>query len=415
MPHCTLASAAWLTASAATAFWAVVRSHQVERTIAAPSPGLRVLLVRPCAGLEPHLERALSSTLAVETTSAMRVRFAIASPDDPARGAADGAASRLREVGMDARVLITGACGPNGKADQLARVIAGEPAADVLVVADSDVDLGALDVEALLAPLSDPGVAATWMPPVEVAARTLADRASAAVLDRSLHAFSLLGALDPNGLVGKLMAMRADALPAIGGFSALRRHLGEDMEIARRLHVAGMRVARVPGAARSLAAGRSWAQAIARYARWITVIRAQRPHLLWSYPMLLSPTLPLLAASLVLCALEGPLALWVGAGAMVLRLAVGAAARLRSHRPLAWRTLAVDALLADVLLWAAFVRALATHRVVWRGAKLRIGRGGLLWPLTPPSGRRRRQGEAAPAHEQRGGDAVEEADAALVQ
>ena len=45
--------------------------------------------------------------------------------------------------------------------------------------------------------------------------------------------------------------------------------------------------------ARSMARGRRLRDAVARYGRWLTVIRAQRPALLTSYPLLFGATVPL--------------------------------------------------------------------------------------------------------------------------
>ncbi|MFO0634076.1 MAG: hypothetical protein U0168_14620 [Nannocystaceae bacterium] len=72
--------------------------------------------------------------------------------------------------------------------------------ADVIVVVDADVDLGSLDLAALLAPLGIPctDVGVTWAAPIEAdLATTLGGRLSQAILGGSLHAFSLLAALDP--------------------------------------------------------------------------------------------------------------------------------------------------------------------------------------------------------------------------
>ncbi|MFO0650490.1 MAG: glycosyltransferase [Polyangiales bacterium] len=115
--------------------------------------------------------------------------FAVARDDDPALPVARAACEALRSADIDARVSVTGARGVNQKASQLAAVIADVALHDVVVVIDSDVDCGAIDLDALVAPLSrDPSLAAVWAPVVEAAGSTLADRASEAVLAGSLHA-----------------------------------------------------------------------------------------------------------------------------------------------------------------------------------------------------------------------------------
>lgn len=323
-------------------------------------------LLRPCAGEEPGLAAALASSSVAGELGA-RVRFLVASTDDPAWFTARRVAGELAKRGLDADVVVTAARGPNRKADQLACGLAAAPAA-LVMVADSDVVLDRDVVVALAASDAD----ASWAPPTEIAPRTNADRASACVLDGSLHAFGLLSALDPAGMVGKVFAVRRDALDAAGGFVALVDRLGEDMELARRLRADGRRVAVVGTAARSLASGRGWVSTVDRYARWITVIRAQRPALLVSYPLLFAAAplqLALAAAS------SAPLA--VGSIVVAARLLGAVFARMRSGRRVDLGLFAF-AFVADLVLLAAFVVGVSRRRFAWRGTTLSIGAGGAL-------------------------------------
>jgi ceramide glucosyltransferase len=362
---------------------AIRRSVRCRRAPAASGDarGARVLVVRPCAGRDPWLEEALLSLAGARSSSSLTCRLAIADADDAAHEVARASAEALRALGIDAAVVLTAARGPNRKAAQLAAVIAAERAPyDVVLVVDSDVDLTGMDLDALVGPLaSRPDLGAVWAPPVEAGrARTLGDRASAAVLGGSLHAFPLLAGLDRGGLVGKLFGVRCDALAAVGGFGALISHLGEDLELGRRLRASGLRIEVSREVARSLASGRSWDQAEERFGRWITVIRAQRPALLGTYPALFLATLPIVG----LAALAAPQAPAIAAGAagavVVLRLAVAAAAAAAAGQRFSlWRA-AIDATLADALLAGAFLRAVRSRRVVWRDVALTIERGGVL-------------------------------------
>jgi len=375
----TGAAGAWVTTVAAVVAWAWWRG------VAAPEPApkeaarreRRVLLVRPCIGGDAELLRALLSTATVLSSDRLTIRFAVASARDPAYPAACLAAEAARRARLAAAVSVTHARAPNRKADQLARVLAAHPEVDAVVVADSDVDLTGVDLDALVSPLGD-DVGATWCPPVEVSPRTTADRASAGVLDASLHAFGVLARLDASGMVGKLFAVDARALAAAGGFASLTRFLGEDVELARRLRAAGWRVHVLPGVARSLASGRTARDVVARYARWLLVVRAQRAHLLLTYPLLLACT-PLLFALCAAAAVREGLGVPAAcaAGAVALRWGAAAMARAQAGRPGRPGILG-DAVLADLLLLAAFARALAARRFVWRTHTLRVTRRGLL-------------------------------------
>lgn len=344
------------------------------------SKGAPVLMIRPCAGDEPHLERALVSLKEALCSSRVRCRFAIADADDAALPAARRACEALWAAGIDAEIGITGAVAPNRKAAQIEAVLARE--GDVfgpILIADSDVDLAGVNLDALLDPLTSGAADAVWAPPVEHdAARTFGDRASVALLAGSLHAFPLLAALDERGLVGKLFSVRGDVLRSIGGFASLTQILGEDIEIARRIQARGGSVRVAPFAVQSLASGRSFSQVVQRYARWLVIIRAQRPWLLLSYPALFFASPILLGLSVFAAPFAPMAALFAALLTIASRLALAAGAARSAGRRITLYSAFTDAVLADLLLAFAFARALRTRTVVWRSAVLTVDRSGVL-------------------------------------
>lgn len=378
---------AWASAVAVTSGVAAGRALARRRAVDRPSPlpsGPRpsVVVVRPCAGLEPHLSRSLRSTATLRYSGGLRVVLSTSTPDDPARPVLHRIAAELRREGLRIDVEVVPPCGTNLKASQLSGVIDQAPD-EVAMVIDSDVELGGLDLDCLLAPLHDPGarVGAVWCAPVEREPAGLGDRISAAVLGGSLHAFALLGTLDPSGLVGKTFAVRTDALREAGGFGALVQHLGEDMELARRLAARGWSTAMGTAVVGSLASGRRVRDVLARYARWLMVIRAQRPALLLSYPLLLAATPLLVLAGMVGMGLGVPLAGIATGVASLARIGVALVARTLGGRRLVATGVLLDVVLADLVLLVAFARAaLGPARVRWRERSLRIGARGLLEP-----------------------------------
>jgi ceramide glucosyltransferase len=341
-----------------------------------------VLLVRPCAGAEPSLLTNLLSTR--EVCADARAHFAVASESDAAWPIACEAAARLRDEGFDVTATLTHAASPNQKSAQLARTIERHgDGCDVVVNIDSDVDLTGASLRDGIAHLvRSSKLAAVWWPPVETRGTTLGDRASEALLAGSLHAFPLLRGIDRAGLVGKTVALRRAALDDIGGFRALEQHLGEDMELAQRLRSRGWRVESMPRAVVARVQGRSWDAAVTRYGRWFTVIRAQRPALMVSYPALFFATPLILALALCGVALsqDHARAIFLLAAALIVitRLAVALGARRASGHPVTLSQAVEDTLLADGLMACAFVRALRTREVVWRGRRLTIDRAGVL-------------------------------------
>ena len=375
------ATLCWLGSIGAVTAASVIRRTRLLTSAPRPPTGLRVLLVRPCAGLEPHLLRTVSSVVSARHSFQLRVVLSVGNEADPALPVLHEAAASLRARGLDARACIATPHGPNHKVGQLATVVAehGEDA-DVVVVVDSDVDLDDVDLDMLVSPLAENvDLGATWIPVVERdEAPTWGDRASAAVLGGSLHAFPLLGALDPEGLVGKVFAVRARALGQVGGFESLCDYLGEDMELARRLRDAGWHTTMLGTLGRSRAEGRSLSTILDRYTRWLLVIRAQRPALLASYPLLLAFTPVLVVTGLVLAMVLPSAGAGIVLAGISLRVAIASmAARVAQRRRSAGGRL-LDVVLADFVLTVAFVRALMSRQVRWRGRSLRLDQHGRL-------------------------------------
>lgn len=370
-----LVTLCWSLALSIVSATAMVRARR--QALPARSAIRRVALLRPCAGDEPHLADTLASSGALRCSADLQIRLSVADEGDGARGPTQRAAKLLRDQGLDAHAVVVPTRGPNYKIGQLSAIDRELSNFDAVVVADSDVDLTGFDLDALVGALDDK-TAATWSPPVESHATTWADRASAAILGGSLHSFTLLSGLDPGGLVGKTFAVRSDALASVGGFSSFARHLGEDMELARRLRGQGLTTHMVPMPVHSRASGRNLRAIVERYTRWLMVIRSQRTALLASYPLLFAATPIVAALSVTAVMLGSPLGLLALVLVAMNRWGVAVVAARRCGRPRSWGTSLLDALLADALLLVAFACALGPARVRWRDRTLTIGKHGLL-------------------------------------
>jgi ceramide glucosyltransferase len=382
--------AAWLALIWATvllwlAIGAALRRYQLQVRFRArehPSAtGRRVLIVRPCAGDEPRLRDNLISTGKLVSAAELRVILAVDDPDDSARPVAEQAAMRLRELGIDVRVEVHLPIGPNRKASLIAEALREHGRAHELVVnVDSNVDLDGFDLDALLGPVLEPGrVAVAWAPWAETRGFPGAGpRASEAVLGGSLTAFPLLCGIHPNGLVGKIWAARIDVLEATGGFAEFARYLGEDLAMADRLRAADFQIAVVPLLGRARGGQPSFDQMVERFGRWMLVVRAQQPWLMSSYPLFFFAT-PMVHAIALLGLVARP---YVAVTALVLatvaRLVVTFAARHWSGRGLNVRATVVDAVLSDVALMLAWIRAMSRREVEWRGRRLRVDQSGQL-------------------------------------
>jgi ceramide glucosyltransferase len=348
--------------------------------------GCEVHLVRPCAGSEPELFRSLSSL--PETSGArLLVSFCIEREDDPARPAIEAALVSLRARGVEGRLVISRAAGPNRKVQQILAALrassSGETDAQIVLVADSDVDLAGYPLSELVLPLErDARVGAVWAPPHEAGRPSSpGDLASGALLGASLHSFALLAELDPAGLVGKCFAARRTTLMRTVRLDELDRYLGEDMELSRRLCAQGAKIEVAATGVRSLASGRQLGATVERFGRWLAVIRAQRPTLLVSYPLMFFPLLSIAALGLLLAT---PLAFAAIGVALVVRIATAWAARRATSGSTRLVDLLRDVGLAEATLASAWLRALSSRRFAWRERWMRLGPDGRLLAADTP-------------------------------
>lgn len=388
LPAAKLVLLLWAGTQIGVSLWAIGRAVFWRKRAASPAfcsapAGLagprRVLLVRPVSGADEWLLEALASVPAA-TALPLTIRIAVAGETDSAYPAAEGAVAQLLHAGLDASLVVTRQSGPNRKAAQLAVTLEREiDPPDLVVIADADVDLARSPLTDMLARFDDARVGAVWAPPVERAVpRTLGDRASQALLGASLHAFPLLAALDDRGMVGKLCVLRRTALDRAGGLRPLVSWLGEDVRLAQVFQEHGIVCVAVAAPAVSVARGRSLGAVIARYARWLAVIRAQRPLLLPSYPLLFFGTYPAVALALVGSPQTPPLAL-VAAALLLTRFAVARAAAHAGGRSPTWAGSVAECALSDGLLAAAFATMLCRgRRVAWKDQRFTFDRRGML-------------------------------------
>lgn len=376
--------------------WSATRELFAQAQAAARRPRIwpHIALVRPCEGLDPSLAQTLRSSATARYDGRRTIFFCVPSTHDPAWAVAAAVRDELVAGGADVRLVVTAIeTRANRKAAQLAVVDAQLPVVDdapILVIADSDVLLDDGSLPSLLAALlNERGAGAASAPPVDVSAATPGDRWSAALLSSTPHALLALAALSQRSggvplLAGALLAVKREALAAVGGFRSLEPYLGEDFELARRLHDAGLAMATSAAPARFTDSGRSVRGVVRRYARWSLVVRRQRPALFSTYVLLLGCT-PMIAALALLAALaraDGA-ALALGAAASLVAARTVLAATLRRCYGVDggwWRAL-VAMLAGELLICAGATHAGASAEIDWRGRRFYVGERGALQPV----------------------------------
>jgi hypothetical protein len=253
----------------------------------------------------------------------------------------------------------------NRKASHLAAALLRYGPRDVVLTADADVRVTRELVDALVAKVRAGAELCTAAP--EVDAGGWGGVALSGILDHSPLSLTALDrmAIGARAVCGKACALGPKAQELL---PPLTRVVGEDLELSLRLHAAGHRVelASVPAQVRPGVV--PLAATFQRMIRWLQVLRAHRPVLFPTVPLLIAPTLPLLTVSIV-C--RAPLALALCLALVLARIAVSFALKRDARASWSW-------VLGEAVLLAAFAASLVQRTVVWRGNRFRLAHGGTM-------------------------------------
>ncbi|QSQ20370.1 carotenoid biosynthesis protein [Pyxidicoccus parkwayensis] len=254
----------------------------------------------------------------------------------------------------------------------------------VVLAVDADVAVTGALVEGLAAPIAS-GSALSTAAPTPVDPADSASRAMAGLLRYTHHSFRALDVMSAGAkaVCGKALGLSPVATEAL---KELADHIGEDLELSKRLHARGLDVALSPSpAVVPLGTVSSWSTPLARFTRWMQVLASHRPALFPTVPLLFTPTLPLVLLAVVLGApvLAGAVGVLVVVRTLLaLRLAVLSAPAGTADTGLPYAL--TDWLLGEGLLLAAFLCSLWQQgTVTWRGRTYALQPGGRMvrvWP-----------------------------------
>ncbi len=367
--------------------WAVARWH-LRRPPQRPVRRAALSVLKPLCGADDALAQNLESFGVLDGPD-FEVLLGVRDAQDAALPYALEAIRRWPH--RFRLVLQQGAPGWNPKVNQLI-TLARHARHDLLVISDSNVRVAPGYLEEQLALFEDPQVGLVMNPVGGAGHQTLASLMDnlhlAGGMSAGQIAAKLVGKRDL--VIGKGMALRRSALDALGGFERYADVLAEDhvlgLDVVRELglHVA---LARTPVV--NVSVRRTLRSFWQRYARWAVMQRTAV-----SLPLNVGQAVvgfPVLLAGLA-CALgPSPGAALGFATVVVVKLALewraAALLGLRASAPAVFAA----ALVKDVLLAAAWLRALFVREIDWRGTRLRVVAGSR---LVPPE---RAQPELSPA------------------
>ncbi len=249
------------------------------------------------------------------------------------------------------------------------------PAGRAVLAVDADV---AVDRQLLVALVSalDGGAEVVSAAPLPESSGSWASLAVRGLLVHTHHSFAALDAMSAGA---KAVCGKALGLGPLGQqlLSGLTEHVGEDLELSRRVHASGGAVVLASGVARVPADPTlSLAAAQARFTRWMQVLKAHRPWLYPTVPLLFAATWPVLSLAL----LSGG-RLEIGMAALLVLARTGLSVRLGSAVGAPPLSSLVFWALGEGLLLSAFCASLGSRRVEWRGRHFELELGGRMRPV----------------------------------
>ncbi|HET6982205.1 MAG TPA: glycosyltransferase [Myxococcaceae bacterium] len=237
-----------------------------------------------------------------------------------------------------------------------------------ILVVDADVAVDRGLVEGLSGALSA-GAALSTAAPLPEGGTGAGATALRGLLRSSHHSFVALDLMSagPKAVCGKALGLSPAAAETLRGLDG---HIGEDLELSQLLHGRRMPVVRASAPARMPLGRMPLSGVLRRLRRWMRVLRAHRPALYPTVPLLLAPTPLLLALAIVL----GDPAV-VGAVVVLLALRTALGLALSRGTPEAadggW-----EWLVGEAALLLAWVASLAGRTVGWRGRSFVLQPGG---------------------------------------
>jgi ceramide glucosyltransferase len=353
---------------ACVAVWAVLKATRTRASNTTETQAVTVL--KPLHGAEPRLYENLRS-FCVQAHPDYQLVFGVREADDPAIAVVQRLRAEFPQrsiaLAVDPHVY-----GTNFKVSNLLNMMP-QARYDWLVLADADISVPADYLTRVTAPLADPGVGIVTCLYHGIPGPSFWSRLGRLFIDdwfapsvRLSHAFG-----STRFAFGSTIALRRDALQAIGGFEALRDTLADDFWLGELTRQKGLRTV-LSDVVVGTDVGESklkdlWSHEL----RWLRTIRSIAPAgFAMTFVCFTSPLL-----LLGLCLAPGP----ITAGLTVL----GGGARVLLHflqrrsgaRVFPWHEILLIPL-RDALLLMEWAAALAGWQVRWRGQIMHARGGG---------------------------------------
>lgn len=359
----------------------------LARRPAARTPALlpAVTVLKPLCGAEPELYSCLSSFCDQDYRTAagpgiFQIVCGVRDPSDPAVGVV----RRLQQERPELDLAIAIDPTQHGASAKVSNLMNMLPLVrhDHLVIADSDVCVEPDYLARVVAPLADPAVGVVTCPYRGRPRPGLWSHLGALFINDwfmpSVHVAALFGSRA--FAFGASIAMRRDALAAIGGFASIVNQLADDYRLGELTRRRGLATVLSDVIVDTWVDEPSLAELVRHELRWLRTIRIVQPvgyslsFITFSLPLAVLGTVLTRGGALAL----GLLALTLAARVMLHCLTRRPLAGGRSRAPLTqlWAIPVSDALAFGLWCWG-----FAARRVQWRDARFQVHRDGSVRPI----------------------------------
>jgi ceramide glucosyltransferase len=336
-----------------------------------------VTILKPLHGDEPGLFDNLASFCRQDYVGTIQIVFGVTRADDPAIAVVE----RLHAAFPDMAIELVVDGRVNGSNPKVANLInmGAHITHDIVVLADSDIRVRPGYLRRIVGALVSSAAAAT-VPYYGIAAGGLWSLLSRLMVNGHFLPGVLVSARLrlSRPCMGSTIALRRDALAAIGGFEAVADTLADDYEIGVLLARHGRPVAVLPFAVGHVCDDASFGQLWRHELRWAMTVRSIDPlgYIGWS----VTHAFPLGLAALALGG--GWPAVWLAGAALVCRgLLIFAIERGYGLPRHPYWLIPVR----DLLSFAVFLAGFAARGVSWRGHRYTLeSEGTLISDRRPP-------------------------------
>ncbi|MDD2542158.1 MAG: bacteriohopanetetrol glucosamine biosynthesis glycosyltransferase HpnI [Desulfuromonadaceae bacterium] len=332
-----------------------------------------VSILKPVKGMDEDSYDNFASFCCQTYAGKVQLIFAAASPDDPVIPVIRQLIYDFPE--HDITLCINPALhGPNYKVSNLINAFP-EAKHDIVVVCDSDIHVTPDYLQSVTAHFSDPQVGLVT---------SLYRTSTVHGVATALEAIGFTSEMIPNVLVarqlegltfalGASMAVRREALRAIGGFESLVSYLADDYQLGNKIYHAGWHIALDSCFVESVIKSENLMSVLSRQLRWARTMRVSRPG---GY-LASGITLPFPAA-LLATLLAPSLALGVAAVALQygVRLSISTLYSRRFVRDSLFPHWLWLLPLRDMLAFFTWALSFSGNRIEWRGSRFTLKPGG---------------------------------------